>query len=254
MGWREERPCVDKRYDDFAEIKKFKDTYKGGSALIVLGGPSVKDFDMFEARGKYDVIMCVNGGIKSFGKYSDFWMCVEALDDDYDMDLVEGEVYGHKLVNFKIWHRFKDKTRMLAVRRGTRIRKLELWEPREYTIGLILGRDMQNTQYVNYPQPVGTVGLQCLHWAGILGCTKIDTVGWDLCFKYGLHHGYTYPPITTENRFWGKSMFITKYGLDTMWYWIETADVLIEVKKRLALFNIHWTDHSNGLLQAMGIQ
>lgn len=113
---------------------------------------------------------------------------------------------------------------------------------------------MTPASYLKTPQPVGTIGLQCLHWVGILGCTKVDTVGWDMCFKYGLHYGYKYPPITTENAFWSKEMFVNKYGLDTMWYWIETAEYLKEVKQHLLHHRLVWTDYSNGLLQAMGIQ
>lgn len=116
MGWREQRPKRRKgkriRYDDVDQLRSFTNRYIRGKALIMLGGPSVKDFDIVKARSKYDVILSVNGGLEPFGDYRIFGFVLEVFPDDYDVSIFDKGIKGHKIVNFKIWHRFNDRTRL----------------------------------------------------------------------------------------------------------------------------------------------
>ena len=103
--------------------------------------------------------------------------------------------------------------------------------------------------------PVGTVGLQALHFAGILGVSEVHTIGFDLCFKEGQeHHFYKYP-IYESNHYWKAETMFTKYqDVCTMFFWIDTARYLKQVEDIFERDHLKWTDHSQGLLSVFGLR
>ena len=80
----------------------------------------------------------------------------------------------------------------------------------------------------------------------------MHTVGFDLCFS-GAHHWYKDADYTRENDFWNESMFTTYEGLDTLWLFVDTAAWMPTIRDKLAASGLTWYDHSNGLLQKMGV-
>jgi len=101
---------------------------------------------------------------------------------------------------------------------------------------------------------VGTVGLQLIHHAGILGCTHVHTIGYDLLFQESEHHHwYEYPTYKT-GRHRNQEMFTQYKGVSTLWSWVETAQYLKSIEPMFAKYGIFWKDHSKGLLQIEGLE
>ena len=248
LTWVGTRPEVNGRWDDYDMVQTYAGKHKGCSAVIILGGPSIAGFDPGD---EYDIVISCNGAIQVYADVSDYWLCMENFAPEFDMPGFDLPIKGLKVVSFKIWNRFLDKKDILCVTR-TRPPEGGVWNPLVYEWGLQNGPVMINRKkHLKVAQPVGTVALQALHWAAFIGATRIKTIGMDLCFRDGVQHGYPYPRTPVENRFWYPSMFTKYRGMDTTWYWIDTAAYLLEVRDLLQHNGIVWEDMSNGLLQAM---
>ena len=239
--------------------------YSGGTALIVLGGPSGAHWAALKERIKPDVILGANG-VNGMIPDLDYWMCIEnllATHDEYAqnrtarsgrlLEMLNRTGAKTRLVHHLTYPLLENKKGAIRVNRNG----IELCEMpaafsfREYGLGYLSGSLMQRPD-ITASLRVGTVGLQLLHHAGILGCAKAHTIGFDLCFKGDKHHWYEHPPYEA-NKYWNEKMFIRHGKMNTMYFWLDTARYLKAIKPLFERDGITWVDHSKGLLNAEGI-
>jgi hypothetical protein len=202
-----------------------------------------------------DFIIGVNGVVCELGARLKYYLNLEAWDwrDGIPRGFNDARP-AHRLISWKRYKFLTDTSNVIKVRRGGPVYLTGgRWSIREYRNGLATGPAIKAEQHVKVPTLVGTVAVQALHLAGILGVTMVHTIGLDLCWKNGEHHWHPYPPITADNRYWYPSM-LTKYkDLETMHWWIESAEYLATLKTKMKREHLIWQDHSSGLLQAMGV-
>lgn len=249
-----------------------KDRFYGGRALIVLGGPSGKDWKSVFDEIQPNVLMTANGNTGLPGV--EYWMLAENMHYQQGqaqqhgtqrgkefMKIVEGPNTAHyRLISHRSWDLFNDHTNCIRIRRtGYELTQIpDDFSLRDYGEGYLNGWMFRhvaaNQANVNYH--VGTVGLHLLHHAGILGCSEVHTIGYDLMFKGETHHWYKYPPYQPD-RFTNANMFVCcRYGdvqVPTRWVWIETAKYLRAIEYLFERDNLEWIDHSNGLLSYEGL-
>jgi hypothetical protein len=124
---------------------------------------------------------------------------------------------------------------------------------RQYGDGFMNGALMQRPRLIQNLR-AGTVGLQALHLAAILGVSKVHTIGFDLHFPEKNHHWYKYPEYVQDGHYWIGDPFTKKYGLRTTWFWYDTMMFLRSVEPYLLMAGVDWKDHSGGLLKAAGLR
>lgn len=251
------------RYDDYAGVMSHAGKYPGGTALIVLGGYSAKDWESLYAEVKPDVLLGANG-VNAKIPHLDYWMIVENMrrslrlagNGDPDalayMEMLNREMSEKtiKLVSQHSWNIIGDTRNCIRIRiQGYELDKIpDDFTFRDYGIGYLAGWELKQ-KGVGAPVNVGTVALQLLHHAGILGVAEVHTIGFDLVFRnQSAHHWYDYPTYKT-GRYREESMFTTYKGVETLWTWIETAQYMKEIEYMFERDGITWKDHSNGLLQ-----
>lgn len=251
------------RFDDSVIMDKVVEgTLPGATALIVLGGASAAKWEALRDEVKPDVLIGVNG-VNGVIPNLDFWLCTENMRNVFAHPNTErnkalAEMYQRtgariRMVNFKSADYIVDQTNLI------RIKRFGVDDPehpgdfsfRNYGGGLITGSIYDDKSKASKTLRVGTVGLQSLHLAGILGCAEVHTIGFDLCFR-GEHHFYAYPSYESDE-VWNVSAFTTYKGLDTLYWWIETAKYMKKIAPLLRRDGIRWIDHSDGLLKIEGI-
>lgn len=250
--------------DERTAVYRHKNAYAGKTALIVLGGPSAADWVETYAEVKPDVLIGVNG-VSSEIDNLDYWICAENMnypsqqafkgDPRYIsmMQIFRNARAKHRLVNRKSVGLLNNTENILAIsRQGVEVHQLPSFSFREYDHGLIKGALMKRPEIIR-DLAAGTVGLQALHWAGILGCSTVHTIGWDLCFKGENHHWYNYPPYIQDGKYWYGDPFVEHLGLQTHYFWVDTVAYLRECLPVLGRAGIKWVDHSNGLIEAAGL-
>ena len=121
---------------------------------------------------------------------------------------------------------------------------------REYGDGYLAGGLTTDGWEKNVRVRKGTVGLQLLHHACILGVKEIHTIGFDLSSN---RHWYKYPDYEAA-RFRTEDMFVEYKGVATQKWWLETADYLKGIEYIFERDNVTWIDHSNGLLKLKGLK
>ena len=256
---------TDNRPDDPIGVMQHAGSYKGKTALVVLGGPSAKGWEKLRDRIKPDVILGVNG-VNSMIPDLDFFICMESLVSTAGlaergdkrarefMKMLQRTGAKVRLINRKNIDLLLDHKGVIAVQRREPFEADEVpadFSFREYGPGFIKGALMKDREAIgNLKLPVGTVALQLLHMAGILGCAEVDTIGLDLCFKGLHHHAYNYPKYE-PNKYFLPPNFITHKGLRTMRFWVESAQYLINIKPQMDKVGMEWVDHSGGLLAAL---
>lgn len=241
-------------------IDDFHGKEKGKTALIILGGSSGKDWEKLRDEVKPDVIIGVNA-VKKKILNLDYWSCHENM--TFHMTkarLGDNESLAHALawqtpgpkfsfVNYKSFPLLKRKENVYP------IASFGLWHGfnfREYGRGLLCGQNLVHKEAHLKPVAVGTGLSRVLHLAGILGISKIHTIGADLCFKDdSAHHWYEFP-IYKVDHLRTPEMFVEYLGLKTQQIWIESAEFLLRIKTSfMAEAGVEWIDHSDGLLQRM---
>jgi len=255
------------KMSDFDKIKEHVGKYEGGKALIVLGGESGRRWRRVFNKVKPDVVIGVNGVNTKIDL--DYWIIVEG-GVCHNLPSFQNTSPRYRLVHsygFDALENFYNAIRIMrAADIDSRTQELEPhlltgetrapFDIRKYGIGLLSGDMMQNTDVLKYKRHrCGTVAVQAIHWAGILGVNQIHTVGLDLCFKKGFdgeHHWYADRQYSEENEWWDVGMFETYCGLDTSWFWIESGEYILKLN-RLVLepAGIKFVDHSNGLLKKL---
>jgi len=260
------------RPDNPEAMQKHTGLYSGGTALIVLGGPSGASWEALRDEVRPDVIL-IGNGVNSMVRDADYWMCAENMttwtgtnrmakaDPVRSAELME-MFYREagakvKLISHRSWHLLKDTTNCISIRRtGFDFEDIPAgFSFRKYGEGFLSGgiskhpETWQRGVKVRY----GTIAIHLLHLAGILGCTGVHTIGLDLCFKDGhRHHAYDYPAYQVDP-FRTSEMFTDYKGLKTQWIWLETAEFLGKLQPLFVYDGIYWQDHSGGLLEMEGI-
>jgi len=268
--------------DDPMEVMRHAGRYVGGRALIVLGGDSGKRWEQVRDQVRPDVIIGANGTCYQINNL-DYWVLAENLSRSYGCwkegreeperhaEFVRLLTHPHnawiKMVNYINWKIMQElEVNTLGCVRITR--RNDEWlddllrEPgfslREYGAGFINGWLLRK-EGAGVRVRVGTVALQCMHLAGILGVSEIHTIGYDLMSRRTSgDHWYKHPKYKPDH-FRSEAAFIERaYGgrvVRTQWFWLETAQYMREVgEPLLAREGIRWRDHSNGLLKLEGLE
>jgi hypothetical protein len=254
------------RLDDPEKVMRHADRFHGGKALIVLGGYSASGWEALREEIKPDVIL-IGNGVNSIVQGADYWMCAEnmtpwaARENPRSISLMQMFYRDAgakiKLVSHRSWHLLKDATNCIRIQRdknhGSWLGKTpDYFSFRDYGGGFLNGWLFQHKE-AGVEVHVGTVGTHLLHMAGILGCSEVHTIGFDLCFKEkDKHHSYSYPTYQPD-RYRTEKMFVQHAGLDTQLVWIEAAQFLREIQPLFIRDGLNWIDHSTGLLQAMDV-
>ena len=257
---------MDNRPDDYNIMEAIGGKYSGSKALIILGGSSAINWLSIKDKVHPDLLIGVNG-VNGSIQNLDFWLCAENMirsnkiastqeSDRYTrlMEMYQRTGAKIRIVNWKSYSLINDKTNLLKIKRNG------VEDPaypgdfsiRKYGSGLLNGSIYNDTSKVSVTLRTGTVGLQTLHLAGLLGCTEVHTIGFDLCFKDTEHHWYVYPSYEADE-FWTKSTFVNYKGLNTLYWWIETAKYLKRLEPLLKNEGLEWIDHSEGLLKTEGL-
>ena len=257
------------RDDEPHAVEAHKGAFDGGRALIVLGGPSGANWKELHDKMKPDVLITVNN-VGTQIPDADYWICAEnmnwahkeSVSNKYKMrkqarSLMHMFLNSRakvRLVNRKSHYLLSDKNNTIKIKRShIEVDMLPRLDFREYSEGLMNGPRMQRPDIIKDLR-VGTVGLQALHFAAILGCVPIATIGFDLCFR-DRHHWYDYPmTYTQDGRFWLKDPATRAFGLDTTYFWTDTLDFLVALEPYLERQGIKWSDYSDGLLAAAGMK
>jgi len=253
--------------DDPLGVMKFKDAYFGGRALIVLGGTSAKDWQSLRDRIQPTVILGANGTCFEIDDL-DFHVIVEnmrvafgyaARGDEHYRRVASILNYPHhattRMVSYLSWSLVEDRSNVIAIRRmGERGQGYDLdhFNFREYGDGFLAGPMLDHPSAMRNQKTkyrVGTVAVQLLHLAGILGCFEVHTIGMDFS-EYV--HWYKYPQYQPDH-FRSQDMFTEYKGLLTQWDWMQGADWLKTMQPIFERDGLEWHDHSNGLLQAKGL-
>jgi hypothetical protein len=264
MRYRPDEP----RLDDPATVAEHKDKFKDKKALIVLGGYSASDWEKLRDELHPDLIIGANG-VNAIVPNLDYWLCAENMTrsnglskqtDSYGLELMEmfhreaGAKY--KMVSHRSWGLLRDTKNCIKIRRnGRELNELGDFSFRDYGMGFLAGGISRHVEAWQKKVEiyVGTVAFQCLHLAGVLGCSEVHTIGFDLCFKEKKrHHAYQYPTYKAD-RYRTEEMFTTYKGVSTMWAWIETAQYLKAMEWMFKRDGIDWHDHSDGLLKIEGL-
>lgn len=255
------------RPDDPQAVMAHKGIYKDGKALIVLGGASGQEWFRVRDQVHPDVILTGNGKTDLPG--ADYWMLAENMHYQWGQSQ-RGDERGqqfmrminasntarHRLISHRSWDLLPDHTNCIRIRRqGYELSEIpDNFTLREYGSGYLSGWMFKHTQacQTNVNFRVGTVGLHLLHHAGILGCSEVHTIGYDLMFKGDKHHWYDHPAYQAD-RFCNDSMFVRmQYGdvfVNTRWAWVETAQYLRSIQYLFERDQFTWIDHSDGLLK-----
>lgn len=263
---------IDNRPDDPTGILQHKDRFFGGRALIVLGGDSGKGWEKVRDEFKPDVILGANGTCLKI-KDLDYHMIAENMTRAANLSaqgderqkgflqiLTESHYAKFRLLSHRSWHLrhlMNEFENCISIRRwqwaGDRLP--DSFSFRDYGEGFLSGwiSRKRETWAPSVKVRVGTVAVQLLHMAGILGVAEVHTIGFDLCSKKsGKDHWYKYPKYEAD-RFRTENMFLEYKGLKTQHFWIETVEFLKSIRAFFERDGLRWVDHSGGLLQAEGM-
>lgn len=245
--------------------------YRGGKALIVLGGPSGKDWKRLQDEIKPDVLIGVNG-VNGEIPNLDYWLLMENM-LKWNRDAQGGNARAKelmkpvhrlgpkvRLVNKKTYKLLENHEGALPLQRGgpQEVEKIfsNGFSLRKYGTGLWKGALMKRPDVIGKLElPVGTVAIQALHTAGILGCSEVHTIGYDLYFPSAKAHHFYKHPVYESNYLWDAEKMFTQYkGFNTMFFWLDAALYLQQVEGIFERDGLKWVDHSRGLLQAVGLE
>jgi hypothetical protein len=255
------------RNDDPNAMMQLTGKHAGERALLVLGGPSGVNWQKLASSLAFDFVIGVNG-VNGQIPQLDYWLCIENMQHTFSqaqkhknkryiaiMEMFLRTGAKIRLVNDKSYRLLKDQSNVIKVRRayGLELEYLpEEFSVREYGRGLLVGPSVGREGVDAAELTIGTVGLQGLHLAGILGVAEVHTIGFDLMLAES-QHWYEYPKTYQPGRYFNEKSFIDVCGAQTTWQWFDTAEYLRRFIPFLEAEGVRWVDHSNGLLQKMEI-
>ena len=249
------------RSDEPEKVEAFKDSVYDGRALIVLGGPSASEWEKVRDEIKPDVLIGVNG-VNTVIDDLDFYLLTENMNrtalmakrgDQRGLDFIrmvnlnnaKVRMISHRSINL-----VTDRSNVISVRREGYETVPDDFTFRNYGRGFMSGPIMKQEGAWTSPSVkirVGTVAIQAIHLAGILGCREVHTIGYDLMFGK-THHWFKYPEYIAD-RFRTDKMFVDYKDVKTQYFWIETARFLKTLEPVFKRDNLVWRDHSDGLLK-----
>lgn len=261
------------RLDEPRKMKLFEGVHYGEKALLVLGGPSGKDWKKLRDEIQPDIILGANG------------TCFEI--DDLDYHLVVENLHWASGNAARGEERYKRIVQIISPAHHAKVRLISYlnWKPpvlvdsrvkaikikrmgeagdnyeeqferfsfREYGDGFLAGPIFDHAEALTNPRiqfRVGTVAVQLLHLAGILGVKEVHTIGMDF---YGYGHWYPYADYQPD-KFRSDKMFTEYAGLKTQHDWLAGARWLKMIEPLFEADELEWRDHSGGLLKAMGLR
>lgn len=263
------------RLDDPEGVMAHANRFKGGVALVVLGGLSAEKWVDVCREVNPDVILGANG-VNSMIDNLPYWMVSENVgfaerahikdpDDKHWADIVamfhRNHHAGVRLINYKNWLWMGEHDEgCIKIQRWSYRKDNDRNNPidgsfsfRDYGMGFLSGWRFHDPA-AHSDQQVGTTGVQLLHMAGILGCSQVHTIGFDLCFKRDdRHHWYDYP-VYRPDHFRRQANFVEYGGVKTQKVWVEGAEFLMSLMPYLNRDRLMWADHSDGLLTSMGAE
>ncbi len=252
------------RYDEPEKVMQHAGKYDGGKAMIVLGGYSMCGWEWLKEEVKPDVTIIANG-VNSVIQGADYWICSENMtrahgksDDDNKrfVEMFHRDARAKwRMVSHRSIKLLENRENCISIRRqGYELDEIGRWFSfRDYGLGFLAGWLLQHKE-AGAGVHVGTVGAQCLHLAGILGCAEVHTIGYDLMFRDNEHHhGYDYPTYKVD-RFRTNKFRVQYKGADTQWAWIESAQWLKAIEWIFERDGLKWIDHSDGLLKIEGLR
>jgi hypothetical protein len=259
-----------------------RNRFVGGIALVVLGGPSGIGWKRLRNELKPDVLITCNGGVVV--RNAGYWILGENMNRKLHYALQGIERYKQfvsifeipntakvKMVNFQNWESDPNRTDshsigeyynlsrpdVIKIRRVGYDQYPNNLSLREYGEGFLYGPLFKRRKKLGcrIAWRVGTVAIHCVHLAGILGCSEVHTIGYDLSFPKGRsapHHWYSDPDYEQDS-FRTEKVFTRQYGVDTQWDWIEGAQFVAKIEPLFKRDGLRWIDHSHGLLSKMGV-
>lgn len=260
------------RLDNPVGVSRFENAYFGGKALIVLGGDSGKNWQRLRDEIKPDVILGANGVCFEIDDL-DFHLVVENLhmaagqaqkgSPRYRriMEIISAERHAKvRMISFLNWKGVPivdSRIEAIKIKRMGELgddydEQFRRFSFRKYGDGFLAGPMFNYPGALSSPKikfRVGTVAVQLLHLAGILGVSEVHTIGFDFC---ELGHWYEYPQYQPD-RFRTDKMFTVYNGLKTQFDWIQGAKWLKSIEWIFERDGLHWIDHSHGLLEAEGL-
>jgi hypothetical protein len=241
-----------------AELQALCGTQTGKKMLIILGGPSGARWSRIADTVKPDLVMGVNGVIRAMRGDLDYWLCMESWKRESPPVWFQDACRGLRIVSWKRYKYLENTQNALSARRGGPFFNtgIEAWNPRIYGGGLYMHERFSRPELFDSTwstSVLGTIAMQALHLSCMLGCSEIYTIGLDLHIPSENEHWYQELPISRSNEWWDERMFTQHGGLSTMWWWIDSATLLLEARKVLSANGCTWWDESDGLLSRMGM-
>jgi len=263
-----------KRLDEPQKMKAFEGRYYGGTALLVLGGSSGSNWEAVRDEVNPDIILGANGTCFEIDNL-DFHLVVENLGRAFKRANEGDKRYKRiieiispnntarvKLISFLNWKNkniVDSRVKCIKIKRmgelGDRYdEQIKTFSFREYGEGFLAGPMFDHPGALSNERikfRVGTVATQLLHLAGILGVSEVHSIGWDFC---SYDHWYKYPTYQPD-KFRSREMFTEYEGVPTQWDWIKGAEWLKStVEPLMKRDGVKWVDHSDGLLNVMGLE
>lgn len=257
------------RKDEPIAVNVHANRFPQGKVLCVLGGPSAANWQRIRDEIQPDCVIGANGANLDINNL-EYWLCTENMaypngralkGEQRYIDIMKAfNTLGARvrMVNYKSTRFLEDTENVIPVQREGENDAEVYSDPqtfnwREYGEGFlngpVFGREECTRPSVRIR--VGTVALQLMHLAGILGAAEIHTTGFDLCLG-NRHHWYNYPEYK-PTRFYTEQMFTEYKGRMTLWLWVDTLDYLRQLLPGMERQGIRWCDHSEGLIQAEGL-
>jgi len=232
--------------------------HSGQKCLLVGGGTSGAGWKELAAEVKPDIVIGMNA-TKIAIPNLDYWLCHENMERHWRLAKKgEAESIEHMrawqtpgpkvgFLNKNSYQWLEDKRNMYPIY-GCQAHELTSF--RRYN-GLLCGPWIKQPNVAQVEIPIGTVASRALHLAGILGFTEVHSIGFDLCFKDDKHHHWYEFPLYHVEAVRTEKMFVEYLGLKTQWIWIETAQWLLSLIPKMEEDGMHWTDHSEGLMDRL---
>lgn len=173
----------------YATPDMFKDKYIGSKVLIIGTGHSTKNLVQYkdQLKEKFDIIVGLNFSTKDFEEQLDFHMILEKnpvksyesmKSEPYRLDLP-------RILNWKSLTKFPKDILAIKATRNNFDGKPDIRKYKHNGIeGFLIGPPG------NKNLSVGSVALNGIHFAGIIGCSEIYLIGADLMFKDKYDHYY----------------------------------------------------------------
>lgn len=231
----------------------FKNKNVDGSALVIGTGLSTEKLLKYKdiIRKKFDAVVGLNFATNDFEDQLDYHLVLEKNPVQTYTQMKSGKYRKDlpRILNFKSLNKFPKDINVIKATRCNFDGKPDI---REYSV-------KNNEGFINGPVnaegfSVGSVGMHGLHFAGILGCSKVYMIGIDLVFgKYDHYYGDMFyrKCAVKENK--SKLIKIEHNGcvFDTSQFFKDSADFInMMINTQCKSKNISVFSFGDGLITA----